>query len=166
MPRDGRKEPLYRKVNTRARGVRHRTGGDYRHERHTKAAVAGTNRGTMHGAHRRGLDYTPLFRFLLSKVGSPWDAVYSEAVARLDQPEPIFWLVARTELERQAVVHMGESTHYTGLYVDDDGVLRVVDPDLRPEHLTPYCACCTHTLNGVPFSRSARPPDRGGGPAA
>jgi len=35
--------------------------------------------------------------------------------------------------------------------VDDEGILRVVDPDLRAEDLTPYCDCCTHTLNGVRF---------------
>ena len=31
------KEPLYRKVNTRARGVHHDFGGDYKNDRNTKA---------------------------------------------------------------------------------------------------------------------------------
>ena len=108
-------------------------------------------RGAMHGKHRRGLDYTPLFRFLLSRVGSEWDGVYREAVARLDRPDPIFWLVARHEHERREMVRVGESSYFSGLYVDDAGILRIVNPDLRPEDLSPSCDCCTHTLNGVRF---------------
>ncbi len=41
-----------------------------------------------------GLDHTPLYKFLLSKVGQDWDDIYSEAVAWLDKDEPIFRLVA------------------------------------------------------------------------
>ena len=39
--------------------------------------------------------------------------------------EPV---VARTELDRQSYVCLGESTYYSGLYVDEDGRLRKVDP--------------------------------------
>ncbi len=107
----------------------------------------------MHGKHRRGLDYTPLFKFLLSKVGSDWNDVFSEAVARLDRPEPIFWLVALNEHEKREYVLMGESTYYSGLYVDTEGRLRVVNPELGPEDITPLCSCCTHTFNGVPLPK-------------
>ncbi len=163
MPHHESKEPLYRKVNTRARGVRHRSGGDYRHERHTKReANADVRRGSMHGAPRRGLDYTPLFRFLLSKVGADWDAVYSEAVARLDRPEPIFWMVARHEHERREVVVLGESSYYSGLYVDEANRLRVVNPALGPADLRPGCTCCTHTFNGVPVPKGAPRADERG----
>jgi hypothetical protein len=167
MPHDARKEPLYRKVNTRARGVRHWTGGDYRHERNTKhEAGSGTRCGTMHGRHRRGLDYTPLFRFLLAKVGADWDAVYGEAVARLDRPDPIFWLVARHELERRAVVLLGESSYYSGLYVDGGNRLRAVDPGLGPGDIVPSCTCCTHTFNGVPVPRRTPAAVEGGAGAS
>jgi len=83
------KGPLYRKVNTRARGVHHRFGGDYRAERRTGAArqTRGTC-GSMRGRSQRGLDYTPLYKYLLSKVGEEWDLVYGEAVSRLDRPDP------------------------------------------------------------------------------
>lgn len=103
----------------------------------------------MHGKQQRGLDYTPLFRFLLSKVGQPWDDVFSEAVARLDKAEPIFWLVALREDEGRDVVRLGESTYFSGLYVDGKGTLQLVNPSLGPEDMAPTCACCTHTLNGV-----------------
>lgn len=148
MPHGARKEPLYRKVNTQTHGVRHGVGGDFRTGR---GAHPDASRGSMHGKRKGGLDYTPLFKFLLSKVGSEWDGVYSEAVARLDRPDPIFWLVARHEGERRDIVRIGESSYFSGLYVDEDGILRIVDPDLRPEKLTPSCTCCTHTFNGIRF---------------
>ncbi|MGJ7528404.1 hypothetical protein [Variovorax sp. GB1P17] len=147
------KEPLYRKVNTKARNVHHDVGGDYRHDRNTKDHVhSEATRSAMHGKRQRGLDYTPLFRFLLSKVGTNWDEVHREAVARLDRPEPIFWLVALREEEKQDVVRAGESSYYSGLFVDAEGKLRIVNPKLGPEQMTPNCPCCTHTFNGVRFA--------------
>ena len=149
-----RKTPLYRKVNTLAHGVHHDAGGEYRHERNSKSLTRfDGDRRSMGGKSRRGLDYTPLFRFLLSNVGRPWNDVYSEAVERLDRREPIFWIVARNALEKQAVVRIGEASYYSGLYVDDAGLLQIVDPSIGPESITPHCRCCTHTFNGgrVPF---------------
>jgi hypothetical protein len=147
------KRPLFRKVNTTARGVDHHHGRDFSDSRNQKAQKAfDGNHQSMHGRKLRGLDYTPLFRFLLSKVGTEWDAVYSEAVARLDRPEPIFWLVARSPYERREVVRLGESTYFSGLYVDEHGLLQRVNPQLRIEDLHPSCGCCTHTFNGKPFT--------------
>lgn len=68
------KPPLYRSVNTRTHGVKHGLGGDYRNERNKKAVKASdVNRSSMRSHHRHGRDYTPLFRFLLSKVGGNWN---------------------------------------------------------------------------------------------
>lgn len=151
-------KPLYRRVNTRARNVRHRHGGDYRHQRNTKRERdADETRGAMRGHQRRGLDYTPLFRFLLSKIGEDWSEVYGEAAARLDTTEPIYWLVARQPHERRDRVRIGESTYYSGLYLDTDNRLRAVDPSLGPETMEPFCSCCTHTFNGVRLTRKYRP---------
>lgn len=102
---------------------------------------------------RRGLDYTPLYRFLLSKVGRPWDDIYSEAKRRLDRAEPIFWMVALGEDDRKDYVRLGESSYFSGLFVDESGILRVVDPEIGPSSLEPSCACCTHTFNGSRFTR-------------
>ena len=148
-----RKKPLYRKVNTRARGVHHRTGGDYRHERNSKRERSNeteeVSRGSMHGKQLRGLDYTPLFRFLLSKVGEAWEAIHKEAIERLDSEEPIYWIVARNEQEKIAYVRIGENALFSGLYVDGHGKLAKVAPELKNEDLVPNCSCCTHTFNGV-----------------
>jgi hypothetical protein len=149
-----KKPPLYRKVNTTAHGVHHPTGGAYRDERNGKAQQRSeATRQSMHSRRHRGRDYTPLFKFLLSKVGKRWDDVYSEARGRLDNPEPVFWLVALHEHERQPYVCVGESSYYSGLFVDAEGLLQVVDPSLGPSSLVPLCKCCTHTFNGAPFTR-------------
>lgn len=154
-----KQEPLlYRRVNTRTRGVPHQSGGDYRHERNTKRERATDDRrGRMARGRRRGRDYTPLFRFLLSKVGSPWSEVYSEAKRRLDDEEPIFWLVALHREDALPYVRLGECSYYSGLYVDEAGNLCILDARVGPSSLAPSCACCTHTFNGVPFSRKYNP---------
>lgn len=149
------KAPLYRKVNTTARGVRHNFGGEFRNHRHAKGSGnEELTHTSMGGKVRRGLDYTPLFRFLLSKVGQDWTEVSREAVARLDRPDPIYWLVARQEHERREIVCVGESTYYSGLFIDEDGRLQVVNPSLNASSLSPQCKCCTHTFNGERFTQA------------
>lgn len=152
------KSPLYRKVNTLALGVRHDFGGDFRHERRGKQGTdPESTRSPMHGKKQRGLDYTPLFRFLLSKVGQDWTAVHGEARARLDREEPIFWLVARNADEQRELVRIGESSFYSGLFVDGDNILRQVNPALSAADVPVTCTCCTYTLNGIQVPR----PDNG-----
>ena len=149
-----KKAPLYRKVNTTAHGVHHSAGGAFREVRHTEAVRRSeATHLSMHGKKHRGLDYTPLFKFLLSKVGSSWNEVHAEAVSRLDRPEPIFWLVALREAEEREYVRTGEASYFSGLRVDEQGMLQVVNPSLGPESLFPQCACCTHTFNGHRFTR-------------
>lgn len=148
------KKPLYRKGNTTAHGVHHHTGGDFRDERHGKQAKSEASRLGMHGRQQRGLDYTPLFRFLLSKVGSNWPEVHSEARARLDKADPIFWMVALRQEDEKDYVRTGEASYFSGLRVDAEGRLQRVNPDIGPDSLAPFCKCCTHTFNGVPFTRA------------
>ncbi|QLY28907.1 hypothetical protein [Nocardia huaxiensis] len=147
------KPPLYRRENTTARGSRPR-GGEYRHRRNSKrVATSDVAQEGMGRTAGRGRDYTPLFRFLLSRIGSDWDATVTEARARLDRTDPIFWLVAVRESDRRDYVRVGESTYYSGLYVDSEGTLQVVNPDIDASTLDPRCACCTHTFNGARFTR-------------
>lgn len=150
MSKDGHKEPLYRKVNTKARNVHHNFGGEARYDRNTKK---GLNK-SMKNKVARGLDYTPLYRFLLSKVGKNWDEVHSEAVSRLDQEDAIYHLVARHAAEKKDSVCCGESSYYSGLYVDENNLLQKVKPDLKNEDFSPSCKCCTHTFNGSPFLKA------------
>ncbi|ARU03784.1 hypothetical protein CCO03_02985 [Comamonas serinivorans] len=148
------KEPLYRKVNTTARGVFHRFGADFSTTRRSvNAGEMELDAISMKKGVRRGLDYTPLFRFLLSRVGKNWDEVYSEAVARLDRNDPIFWMVALREADAQEYFRSGEASYFSGLKVDEAGVLRVVNPSVGPGSLVPQCPCCTHTFNGIKFTR-------------
>lgn len=145
------KKPLFRKVNTRARGVRHNFGGDFKYSKNKKRETIEQVKGSMHGKSERGLDYTPLFRFLLTKIGNDWNEVFSEAKARLDKTEPIYWIVALNEYDRKDFVRVGESSYFSGMYVDDEGKLQLTNPELTAKGMTPYCDCCTHTLNGEVF---------------
>ena len=149
-----KKKPLYRKVNTKARGVLHHKGGDFRHLRNTKNPDAiGMKQGVQ-----RGLDYTPLFKFLLSKIGKPWNEIHSEAISRLDKEEPIYWVVSMTKETANDYVRVGESSYFSGLYVDSNGNLQIVAPEIGPSTLEPSCKCCTHTFNGVVFDKKYSPP--------
>lgn len=143
MKRD--KKPLWRKENKIALHYRGDTGGEFRHSRHTKKD---TKRG-MGGKKQRGVDYTPLFKFLLSKVGQNWDSVYSEAISRLDKKDPIFWMVyTNLNAEMKDSFRAGESSQYSCLFVDDNNILQLVNPNLSINDFKPSCHCCTHTFNG------------------
>lgn len=141
------KKNLYRKMNTKARGVHHFFWGKYKHLRNKKRETIELERWSMHGKQKRGLDYTPLFKFLLKKVWSKWDDVYSEAVSRLDKPEPIFWIVAVHDSEKEVYIWCWESSYYSGMYVNNNGILCLTKPDLKPSDIGLFCSCCTHTLN-------------------
>ena len=150
----GQKKPLFRKVNTRARNVRHNFGGEARWDRAaTKTVTDDTTRGSMRSDRQNGLDYSPLFKFLLSRVGDDWDDVYSEAVRRLDKPDPIFWMVSETRDDRHGIFCISESTHFSRLFVDENSRLQILDPSITVETQKPSCSCCTHTLNGVVFTQ-------------
>ncbi len=145
---------LYRSRNTRTHGLHHERGSEYRYQR-TRDKSSDAQRGPMRGVNH-GRDYTPLFKFLLSKVGQNFDAVFSEASARLDTTEPVFWMVARIPSERKDVVWFSYNSWYSGLYVDESGLLQKVNPHFGPEHVKFACKCCTHSFNGSPIRQPAR----------
>lgn len=159
------KQPLYRKVNTTAHMMHRSRGGDFADDRHTKMMEVRAESGRLpieksKGRSRQGFDYTPLFRFLQSRVGKPWEPTYTEAKSRLDKEDPIWWIVRRPELDDHYSVsttrlrRVGESSYYTGLHVVD-GILEVEDKTVGPKDVQDsiYCLCCTYTLNGAKVSR-------------
>lgn len=154
------KKPLYRKENSKARGCNHMTGPDAKHQRGTKLGI----QKNMKQGKQRGLDYTPLFRFLLSKVGQDWTAVYKEAKSRVLDESEIFYMVQDEKpirpyvrFERELTVSTyftyGESTHFSRLFVDENNILQKVDPNLKNEDFAPSCPCCTFTFNGKPLTK-------------
>lgn len=142
-------KPLYRKVNTRARGVHHLSGGDFRHDRNTAKPLS----SKMSQGKQRGLDYTPLYKYLLTKVGSEWDALYSEILPRVESPEPIFYMVAKQPSVAEDYVRIGDNSYFSGLYIDEAGILQLTAPEIDETTLEPSCKCCTHTFNGIPFEK-------------
>jgi hypothetical protein len=161
------KKPLYIKVNTRARGVHHLHGGDYKESRSANVKIATTSTtataapeattaattSKMKQGIQRGLDYTPLFKFLLSKLGGNWNEIHSEAVSRIDKEAPIFWIVAKDYDSAVEVVRVGDNAFFSGLFIDDKGILCAVNPKLNEHSLEPNCHCCTHTFNGIVFTQ-------------
>ncbi|WP_080962533.1 hypothetical protein [Chromobacterium subtsugae] len=147
------KKPLFRKVNTLAHGVSHGHGSDYKRSRKEINSIDAKKQAMKRNV-QRGLDYTPLFKFLLSKVGRDWNEVFSEASARLDKKEPIFWMVALHDFQKKDYVLIGESSYFSGLFVGEDGTLQIVNPNIGPSTLEPHCRCCTHTFNGKKFTKS------------
>ena len=143
-------KPLYRKVNSKAYNCKHNSGPDAKDDRNTKKGMP----KSMKKNDQRGLDYTPLYKFLLSKIGEDWGVVFATAIRRLDKEEPIYHLVARTEADRENYVRCGESSFYSGLYIDENNKLQLVNPSLKNEDLFPSCSCCTHTLNGTRLNKT------------
>ncbi|MGV4413157.1 hypothetical protein [Chryseobacterium sp. T1] len=139
------KSKLFRKVNTKTYNVHHNYGESFK-----RAIKIDENqtRGKMKRNIERGLDYTPLFKFLLSKVGKNWDEIFSEAKSRLNKTEPIFWMVALNETDKNNYIGTGESSYFSGLYVDESNILQKCDPTLTKEKMKKFCNCCTHTFNG------------------
>jgi len=144
---------LYRKDNTKARGHINQSVKHARYDRNTKEGLK-KSMLTAKGSTKSGRDYTPLFMFLLSKVGQKWDVVFSEAASRLDDKDAVWYVVAQYEEEKNGedgVICTGESSYFSQLCVDDDGFLQKVNPNFSNEMLYPSCPCCTHTFNGKPF---------------
>ena len=145
------KEPLYRKVNTKAlRCTSHNKGSNYRYERNKK-----NPNEQMKQNVQRGLDYTPLFKFLLSRVGQDWSQTLSEAQSRLDKTEPIFHMMVDKVDGVEGYFRWGNS-FYNTLYVDDNNKIQKVDPNVSVNDIKPYCDCCTHTFNGKTVTNKAQ----------
>jgi hypothetical protein len=119
-----------------------------------KSKLYRKNNNTCHGA-QLGRDYTPLFKYLLSKVGLPWKEVYKDVKARVNSTVPIYWMVNRYKNVDSLLgyIRVGESTYYSSLYVDDKGILQFVDKSINENTLEPSCNCCTHTFNGKRFTK-------------
>lgn len=152
------KELLYRKIDRKSSYQNHYDHSkkvNYRWFRNTKKskylAKEGVNFIPMKSKKTtcitNGYDYTPLFHFLLSKIGHNWNDVYSEVVKRLNTTEPIFWMVSINNNEEKGdFFRYGEGGYYNKLYIDDNGILQKVNPNLS--NITPLCDCHTHSFNG------------------
>lgn len=147
------KKDLYRKVNTKVcrMGLYHDFGSDAKYDRNTKKGIS----KSMKSNKRRGLDFTPLYMFLISKIGQKWDEIYSEAKSRIPASETealqnLFHTA--TYYEDHGYKTFGEGTMYSTLVVDENGLLQKSMPELSIEHLYPSCSCCTHTFNGKPLT--------------
>lgn len=136
-----KKKPLYRTVNTRSHSVNYYRGigPDSKNDRNTKNGLKKSMK-----SRKLGLDFRPLFMFLLSKVGEKWDDIYSEAKSRLPESEGhvIQWIFGSGD-----TVRIGDNAYFSSLIVDENGILQKKS-NIGVESVYPSCDCCTHTFNG------------------
>ncbi len=161
------KKPLWRKVNTTTYNVSHRSSyGEY--ERGKKEDISQKSKMRT-GQQNHGIDLTPLYGFLRKSVGKKWDDVYSEAKSRLPEYINRYDIFERivydyddyklmTDEEKSyAFFREGESSYHSELYVDENGLLQLVNSSLTVHDLKPTCPCCTHTFNGKEVPRHLYP---------
>lgn len=118
-------------------------------------------------------DYTPLFLFLLKKVGTNWDDIWKECQQRLNSIEPVLIMVVNVGRNGLVVTYndysqpsglfveeqtdgtsygpcfrYGENTYFSTLFVDDNHLLQYVDSDhVHPTSEYPFD---TISFNGKP----------------
>ena len=184
-------KPLYRKVSkTSHNGFSHL---DYdsnprsRHSRHTKK---GMKRGmnTQEDSRGHGLyDYTPLFMFLLKQEGRDWDAVWKECTARLNDTEPVSYMVIN--IKKNGLVNpnvniefsdkpsldwkgrdtananiksfrYGEGSRYSTMYVDHENKLQFVDKNYVCGPVYEQERRWGETFNGKLYETYKRPEEK------
>lgn len=165
------KKPLYRKLNEVGTYGHLQPLRKYRFDRHKKTPVGSKMRTEQKKVR---YDYAPLFRFLLSKVGKPWDPIFQECQSRLDTTTPITFMVVNVN-ERGLVVdrgyeaynrffqydetydgmkksfRYGPDSYWSTLFVDSDGILQFVDETYVEPYHNYYCPWMTQSWNGEPF---------------
>ncbi len=62
-------------------------------------------------------------------------------------------MVALEREKGKGIIRLGEHSYFSGLFVDGNGILQIVAPEIGPEDLEPTCSGWTHTLNGKPFTK-------------
>ena len=146
---NNREKMLYRKVNTKARNVHHHTGEDFKHSRNGKKEIS----SKMKQGVKRGLDYTPLYKYLIKQVGKNWDDIYSKVLPRVLDEESIFHIVSKNKETAQDYCRIGESSYFSGLFINENGVLEITNKEINHSTINPFCACCTHSFNGQLFTQ-------------
>lgn len=149
-----KKQPLYRK-EANAFNNHHIKGSDAKYDRNTKRGISKTLKNKV----KRGLDYTPLYKFLLSKIGHNFDDVYREVIKRVNDRNAIFHMFRKHEFETDDFVRIGESSFYNKLYIDENNIIQKVNPNLKNEDFSPSCWCCTYTFNGKPLIKKYMHPE-------
>jgi hypothetical protein len=160
MKKNFDKKPLFRKEKKTGLSCHYyvERGGQHRHDRHSKKMKQFDGDHLPMNSGKFGYDFTPLYMFLLSKVGQNWDKIYSEACDRLplEYRERIFDLIQTIEgtivddrKQIREVVRGGESAYYSALKVED-GILLKINPEFNPQNVF-GCLCHTHSFNGKPL---------------
>jgi hypothetical protein len=88
------------------------------------------------------------FNFCSVKWANPGVKCTAKRLVGWDKEAPIFYLVALHRKNWQSYVCCGESSYYSGLCIDEHGILQKVNPAFTAEDVPVRCRCCTYTFNG------------------
>jgi hypothetical protein len=142
-------KPLWRKLNKEKSYKTHdlKVGAEF--DKNTKEGV---KRSMRSDNRNRGIkDYTPLYKYLIKHVGEDFDKICSDIYPRIDDRDAIWHIIADNENKKKPIARVGNNSYYNELYVDENNILQIVDPELKNSDLYPSCDCCTHSFNGKPF---------------
>ena len=123
-------DKLYKKQNNKSLMTRNYQpfNPEFKWKRNSKEMknFDGNKQSMTSKKHER--DYTPLFLFLIASVGNKADDVYSIAKRRSDERFQEYWnyMFDGSEFHR-----MGENSYYSGLMIDENGLIQKVDPTLE-----------------------------------
>jgi hypothetical protein len=125
------KEKLYRKINKKSLSTKYyvKKGGEYSWKRSKVNCDLEYPMFESMKSKKLGRDYTPLYRFLESKIDQVWNDIYSECVKRLDTTDPIWWVVVNSDLSiikhnYNNIVRIGQGSYCQRLYINKDGILK------------------------------------------
>lgn len=104
----------------------------------------------------RQLDFTPLYKYLQSKVGEDYDTVYSNVVERIPRNQRgVIDYIVMADNTGDGVARLGESTYFRTLYVDENNKLQFVNKDYK-QTVSKWCYMDTTTLDGKTITETTK----------
>lgn len=150
-------KPLYTKINNTCHGAKKHMIEQKKYNRGKNEPL---NLKSKMVKRNHGIDFTPLFGFLRKNVGKKWDEIHSIILKRLPSnlsyDNPLNYSVLSYDAylslneddKKNGYFRYGESTTFSQMYIDKNGILQYINPDLTVSDLKATCKCCTHTFNG------------------
>lgn len=170
---------LYRSANksTYQNTLTEKTAKHFRYTRNTKIMSGSiVKRGKMQPNNNLGYDYTPLIKFLFSRLNQNFDITFSEINLILNnglhKPKVKTEILSMINVlvHKQVIINdnivndnngnilssffrFGEATYYDSFYIDNDNNLKLIKDITKEifEFCDYACHCHTHSYNGKKY---------------
>lgn len=152
-PNTHEEKPLYRKEKKTGLMTQYyvNRGGEYRWERSksvTPNRVYDALKQQMK-SRKLGMDWQPLYNFIMSNVGCNYDETYSKALKRCNKFRDEFnkhW--AYLFNDDRDIVRLGENTYYSALTIDEFNNIQIRNTGAEPIKGGSFSFGYTHSFNG------------------